>query len=83
MRVLKSDFAKYNISDDEEMIDDLGMYLLITRTCCGLIKCCYFFDFCDSPSLGSVYFNSFEKMYAITCLATLYMQIKKGDFLTL
>lgn len=24
MRVLKSDFAKYNISDDEEM-DDIGM----------------------------------------------------------
>jgi len=24
MRVLKSDFAKYNVSDDEEM-DDIGM----------------------------------------------------------
>ena len=24
MRVLKSDFAKYNITDDDEMADDLG-----------------------------------------------------------
>ncbi|KAM7437452.1 Transmembrane 9 superfamily member 1 [Porites harrisoni] len=25
MRVLKSDFAKYNVSDDDELLDDLGM----------------------------------------------------------
>ena len=36
MRVLKSDFAKYNVSDDDELLDDLGMSGLCKLSLCSI-----------------------------------------------
>ena len=36
MRVLKSDFAKYNVSDDDELLDDLGMSGLCKFSLCSI-----------------------------------------------
>ena len=57
MRVLKSDFAKYNVSDNDELLDDLGMSELCKLSLCSIPFLIVTLNLCNIIWMGKTELN--------------------------